>query len=109
MISNYNVLKELLKNCLLSAFNLAGGIGKEIQEVEKFSSVTVKDSFVFFRKLPCLFWCLKPCPSTAQQCAFDLKDRIYLGEIRGACTHHISFDRIWSQADPSVRLLIQSF
>lgn len=25
MSSNYNVLKELLKNCLLSAFNLAGG------------------------------------------------------------------------------------
>jgi len=46
MGSNYNVLKESMKICLLSAFNLAGGIGKEIQEVERISSVTVMVSRV---------------------------------------------------------------
>lgn len=48
-------------------------------------------------------------PVLVQQCSFDPKDMVYLSEIRGACTHHISFDCIWSQADPSVRLFIQSF
>lgn len=55
MGSNYNVLKELMKICLLSAFNLAGGIGKKIQGVERISSVTVMVSYILSRKLACLF------------------------------------------------------
>lgn len=43
-----------MKICLVSAFNLAGGIGKEIQGVERISSVTVMVSYMFSRKLPCL-------------------------------------------------------
>lgn len=95
MSSNYNVLKELLKNCLLSAFNLAGGTGNKIEGVETVSQVRVEVSYVFFRKLPYLFWCHRPCPSTAQQCIFDLNDTINLSEIRGASTHHMNFDCIW--------------
>lgn len=64
MGSNYNVLKELMKMHLLSAFNLAGDIGKEIQGVERISSVTVMVSYIVFRKLPCHF---RTSPSTAQQ------------------------------------------
>lgn len=93
MSSNYNVLKELLKNCLLSAFNLAAGKRNPGGGNNFLSQVTVKVSYVFFRKLPCLFLCLRPCPSTAQQCAFDLNNAINLSEIRGALeSKHTSYE-----------------
>jgi len=84
MGSNYYVLKELMKICLLSAFNLAGGIGKEIQGVERISSITVLVSYVLSRKLHVFPWCFRPCPSTAPQCVFDLGNTRSPREIRDA-------------------------
>lgn len=64
MGSNYNVLKELMKICLLSVFNLAGGIGKEIQGVERISSVTVMVSSYSSENFLVCLWYFRLCPST---------------------------------------------
>lgn len=94
MCFNYNVLKELMKIYLLSASNLAGGIGKEIQGVESISSVTVMVSYISSESFLAFSWCFRPCP-TAQQCIFDLNDTISLSEMRHALESERTLYVLW--------------